>query len=142
MHPGKRVLKWRGAEHRFAWRLLRLVVTQSTCQPPAAKTPTRTVQTVLIVGEGLKAPNSEGADRSYWVQRQRLRRFNGPPDEQRQGTRELVQGPEAGGLVILRSSAGSARCGVDLPCQYSAPCSVRQRPPRRRRLTLRSARCK
>jgi hypothetical protein len=51
--------------------------TQSTCQPLAAKTPTGTVQTVLMVGEGPKRSEQEGADRWYWL---RANDFVGSPD--------------------------------------------------------------
>ena len=48
-----------------------------------------------------------------------------------------VQGPEADGLVISRSSAGRRTLLASIHhVKYSAPRSVRQRPPRPRRLTL------
>jgi len=44
------------------------------------------------------------------------------------------KGPKQAGWSYGAARQAGARCGLDSPCQYSAPCSVRQRPPRRRRL--------
>ena len=129
MHQGKRVLNWRGPEHRFAWRSLRLAATQSTCQPPAAK-PRRV---------GSRRSDSRRSDQTLRIVRGRTAHiglrandFVGSTDRPMNNAKEPEtgsKGPKQAAWSYSAARRGGARCCLDSPCQYCAPRSVRQRPP-------------